>query len=105
MIYSKWRPSTGGYDYFEAKGQDIPLGNDLPVPRLSGGTRIGVASIEAGRPVPSGARKAGSGALAKGLVAPTRSGALGTLQASVPPSYAWFAGGLFAAWLIRKYRK
>lgn len=104
MIFSKWRPTKGGYDYFETKGGNIPLGNDLPTPRLPNGTSIGVASIEAGRAVPAGAKRAGSGELAVGMVAPTKSTALGVVTGSVPEPYAWFAGGLFAAWLIRKYR-
>jgi hypothetical protein len=106
VIYSKWLPATGGYEYFEAKGRDIPLGNDLPRPNLPAGTSIGVASIESGRDIPSGARKVGAGALARGMVAPTRrSGSLGSLTSAVPAPYAWFAGGLFTAWLIRKYGK
>jgi len=68
-IYSRWRPDSGGYDYFVAPGS-VNINDDLPTPELDPATKIGVPSIEAGRPVPSGARAAGSGDEAIGLVAP-----------------------------------
>lgn len=101
MIYSRWRPAYGGYDYFEAKEYDIPLGNDLPVPSLPRGTDIGVASIDAGRSIPSGARHVGTGDLAKGLVAPAaQSSALQGVFTSVPTSYWYAAVGVFLGWLV-----
>lgn len=110
MIYSKWRADRGGYDYFETSGPDIPLGNDIPVPTLPEGTRIGVASIEAGHPIPAGAKPAGSGALAVGLISPTKRArgllGLGSLaQSFVPGAYLWFASGIVGGWAILKYKK
>jgi hypothetical protein len=68
MIYSRWRP-TGGYDYFQTSGVML-AGDDLPVPRFPGNSgNIGVASIDAGRSIPSEARHVGSGPLPRGVVA------------------------------------
>lgn len=72
MIYSRWRPDKGGYDYFESS-ERYGLGDDLPVPRLPAGTSIGVSSVLAGRVPPAGValRPLGSGAFARGMVMPT----------------------------------
>lgn len=69
MRYSRWRPDRGGYDYYEASDR-IGLGDDLPVPTLSGGTDLGIPSTDIGRPLPSGARKIGSGELPIGSITP-----------------------------------
>jgi hypothetical protein len=69
MIYSRWRPDEGGYDYF-AVDLTQNINDDLPAPELESATKIGVPSIEAGRPIPAGARKVGSGDEALGLMAP-----------------------------------
>lgn len=66
MIYSQWRPD-GGYDYYETRARRA-LGTDLPTPRLFGLSPIGIASTDIGRPLPLGARKVGSGPLARGQV-------------------------------------
>jgi hypothetical protein len=72
LIYSRWRPDRGGYDYFAAPGSQN-INDDLPQPDLSPATKIGVPSIEAGRPVPSGAVRAGSGDEPRGMIAPVDS--------------------------------
>lgn len=69
MIYSKWRPDRGGYDYFQA-AERRGLGDDLPTPRLRPVGPIGVPSTSAGRPMPSGVRRVGSGPIARGVIAP-----------------------------------
>jgi len=69
VIYSRWRPDTGGYDYFQS-AERRGLGDDLPVPKLYGGTAIGVASTDIGRPAPGALRPAGSGPVAKGSILP-----------------------------------
>lgn len=69
MIYSRWRPDTGGYDYF-ASAERRGLGDDLPVPKLPAGTAIGVASTDIGRPPPPGMKHVGSGPVARGSVMP-----------------------------------
>lgn len=102
MIYSRWNPSKGGYNYFNAKEKDIPLANDLPVPVLPRGTDIGVASVEAGRPIPSGAQPAGSGEVAVGLIAPIARTALQGFATSIPSNYIYMAAGVFLGWLVFK---
>jgi hypothetical protein len=69
VIYSCFNPQSGFYDYFESSDQ-IPINADLPVPKLPpAGNDIGVSSMEAGRPMPSDAKRIGSGWHARGLVA------------------------------------
>lgn len=70
MIYSRWRPDTGGYDYFDSPSTRYGLGDDLPVPSLTNTTVLGVASTDIGRPLPSDAVLVGSGPIARGMVAP-----------------------------------
>lgn len=105
MIYSRWRPGTGGYDYFSTKEQR-GLGDDLPVPSLGLGSRIGVASTSAGRPIPRGARRAGSGPIARGVIAPldTSGLALAGFNVSIGGIGSMFLAGLFGWWLGRRER-
>ena len=68
MIYSCFQQTPGLYAYFEGPG-DVPLNGDLPVPRLPAAVGgIGVPSIEAGRPLPAGAKYIGSGWHARGML-------------------------------------
>lgn len=107
MIYSRWRPDVGGYDYFES-AERRGLGDDLPVPKLYGGTAIGVASTDIGRPSPGALRPAGSGPVAKGSILPlSRQGLSGTFEAlSMAPW--WVTAGVLGAlalgivWEIRR---
>lgn len=87
MIYSRWRPDRGGYDYFES-AERLGIGDDLPTPTLPGGTHLGVPSTDAGR-VPGGAlRRVGSGPVARGSILPlSRAGLTGlglTFDATSP---------------------
>lgn len=100
MIYSKWRPARGGYDYFQANDVDIPLANDLPTPTLPAGTDIGVASVVAGRPIPLGSKYVGSGDVAVGLVSPLEQSALSGITTVIPTSYLSMAAGVFLGWLV-----
>lgn len=67
VTYSRWDPSAGVYDYFEAE-QRPGLNDDLPVPKLPKKTKLGVPSVECGRPLPSGAIEVGSGERAVGFI-------------------------------------
>jgi len=59
MRYSKFDEQTGMYTVYEDRSTH-PLNGDLPVPALRGAVKnIGVSAREAGRPLPSGARKIG----------------------------------------------
>ena len=100
MIYSRWRPDKGGYDYFEGNDRAVPLADDLPVPSLPRGTAIGVASIDVGRPIPPGATHVGSGAVYVGLMAPAAKSALHGLSDMVSPNYLYMAAGVFLGWLV-----
>jgi len=101
VIYSCFDPGAGAYSYFEDDAR-IPVNADLPVPSLPppAGT-IGVPAIHAGRPLPAGARPAGQGLLAKGLLVDC--GASGPLAGSfdagtLPPAWKWVVAlGLVAA--------
>jgi hypothetical protein len=78
MIFSRWRPDTGGYDYFDSPSTRYGLGDDLPVPRLPATSPLGVASTDIGRAIPVDGKLIGSGPIARGMVAPmNRSGLKG----------------------------
>ena len=100
MIYSRWRPDTGGYDYFESP-ERFALGGDLPVPRLFATNAIGVASVDVGRTPPSRARAVGSGAVARGLVMPvSRVGLSGLGFVDQVPTWLIGLAGLVAGLFI-----
>lgn len=102
MIYSRWRPDTGGYDYFQTSDR-WGLGDDLPTPRLRAG-KLGVASTSAGRPIPRGARRIGSGPLAKGVIAPmdTRGLAMSGVNVSLGGIGTFVLGGLLGWWWCKR---
>lgn len=68
MIYSCFNERLGLYEYFE-EPTGHPVNGDLPIPKLpaEAGT-IGVPARDAGRPLPPGAKPAGTGWHAKGMV-------------------------------------
>ena len=110
MIFSRWRPDTGGYDYLDSPSTRYGLGDDLPVPRLTNTTNLGVASTDIGRPIPSDAKLVGSGPLARGMVAPmNKSGLMGLgLDWSTSPVMKFGAAvlaGLGLGFLIGKSRR
>ena len=114
MIYSRWRPDTGGYDYLEAPGTQN-INDDLPTPDLPAATKIGVPSIEAGRPIPAGAQIVGEGDVAVGLVAPVdesriirRTRSLAGLDVTSSSAVLWFAAGAAGAallWYVAKKKR
>jgi hypothetical protein len=72
VLYSRWDPTSGVYDYFEAEAT-VGLNDDLPVPALPAGTAIGVPSVLCGRPLPDDAVAVGEGELARGSIIPSMS--------------------------------
>jgi len=104
IIWSRWDPSAGLYDYFET--EDRPgINDDLPVPRLPAATELGVPSTEAGRALPSGAVHIGSGEFLVGLAATPA----GVDKLSAVPSLSELDGwslvigavsGVFVGWVL-----
>ena len=102
MIYSSWSPTTGEYDYYQAADPQ-GLNDDLPIPRMPAPTELGVPSVEGGRDLPGGAKHAGSGELARGLIThPAKVQLFGTaLNAEGVKSAAmWFVVGALSASLL-----
>jgi len=84
MMYSVFVPEEGLYHYYEsAKG--VAVNADLPVPGLpSDAGKIGVAAMDAARPLPSDAKLVGQGWNARGVLASRPAGVSG-LGAIVGP--------------------
>lgn len=107
MIYSAFDDKSGLYDYYVGIG-DVPINADLPTPRLPASAgKVGVASIEAARALPAGAKFVGRGWHARGVLA--RRG--GALSGGTPADawiwvkeggWKWIAGGLAVVWLARR---
>lgn len=103
MIYSCFHPQTGRYRYFE-DGRTVPVNGDLPVPhwlkgRVANG--IGVPTGEAGRPLPSDARPAGTGTAARGLMVQCSGGPASSLGEMPPEQKSLVLAGtaaVFAAY-------
>lgn len=73
MIFSRWRPDTGGYDYLNSPSTRFGLGDDLPVPVLPTIPALGMkiaCSTDVGRAIPADAAPSGSGPIARGMLAP-----------------------------------
>ncbi len=86
MIFSRWRPDRGGYDYFDSPSTRYGLGDDLPVPQLKNTTEIGVASTDIGRPMPTDAVYVGDGATPQGMIAPIDTSTLQGVDFTSPTS-------------------
>jgi len=85
VIYSCFDPKAGLYDYYEGPdthpiNADLPLPTHLP-PEIPG---IGVPSIDAARPLPSGTKLAGKGWHARGMVVSCGKGPLGAFLGATP---------------------
>lgn len=76
MIFSRFDPENGEYDYFESPGALAAINDDLGAPGLPPpvssqlGREIGLPSTECGRAMPSGATHVGRGELAEGHITP-----------------------------------
>jgi hypothetical protein len=102
MIYSCFDQNKGLYDYFQDT-EMRPINGDLPIPKFPSSTgRIGVPAIEAGRPLPSGAKPAGSGWHARGMVVNCRAaaGTLGALNLSQSSGKMVLGGAAVALGLV-----
>jgi len=98
MIYSRWDPTTGLYDYFESS-ERVGINDDLPVPKMpSAPSPIGVPSVECGREMPPDAVHIGQGEHARGLIAPPPGVALMETEVDKAreSAAAWFLAGVGA---------
>jgi hypothetical protein len=105
VTYSKWRADLGGYELFEA-GKNVPLGNDMPTPRLHASSPIGVSSITVGRS-PSGAlRRKGISPFPMGSIMPTRSSiSLGNIADQARSPWVVFLVGALVGWGVALLRR
>mgnify|MGYP001607312283 CR=1 FL=1 len=98
MIYSCFNARSALYDYFEDSRQ-LPVNADLPVPKFSVmAGKIGVAAIDAGRPLPSDARRTGQGWHARGIIVQCghgngMSGSAFGSDGSPSEAWDWFKAG------------
>ncbi len=104
MIYSRFRPDTGIYDYFESP-ERVGLGDDLPVPSLRAESDIGVASTSIGRVASVPLTFIGQGAFARGQILPLAGlGLAGSLLPSFPP-IVWLGLGVLVGWWVSRRRR
>jgi len=106
MNYSCFDERTGLYTYFSDHRTHAANG-DLPVPKLGGlmAGQIGVPAREAGRDLPSGAKKVGTGWRAKGVVvdcgfAAKAAGLGGLADLAGANLLPFFGGALIGAWFL-----
>lgn len=67
VIYSVYNYGTHGYDYFETVSDNV---THAPVPpKAKDPSSLGATADQAAWPLPSGARKVGSGPVARGRIA------------------------------------
>lgn len=107
MLYSCFDPQSALYDYYE-DARTLPINADLPMPSLPKATQLGVAAIEAGRPLPSDARPAGRGWHARGQVVQCGRGPLGSLELDMAWSgWKWIGAGVaaYVAWFVIRRRR
>lgn len=76
MTYSIWRPTKGVYDYYEVPSTMGDFENPATAHLARGGTPLGTTPIDAAHVLPPGARRVGSGARAKGMIARDGRGAV-----------------------------
>lgn len=72
MIYSVWNQGTNAFDYYE--GPSVQKTLNTPVPNHIPHKDLGATIEQSSWPLPSSARKVGSGEMAKGRVASKRGG-------------------------------
>lgn len=106
MIYSRWDPATGQFDYFEST-ERFGLNDDLPIPKMPPPTKLGVPSVECGRPMPRDARRVGSGVLAQGSVVPPAAvqlaASIGSLGQWMGNPWVMLAAGVAAGVAVTSY--
>jgi hypothetical protein len=111
MIYSCFNEKAGHYEYFE-DSRGHAMNGDLPVPSLSGmqAGSVGVPARDAGRPLPAGAKRVGTGWAARGMIVQCRptsvrslAGLGATAGTTLPVGALIIGGGLAVYGLFRIY--
>jgi hypothetical protein len=103
MIYSKWRPVDGKYDYFKSNDQ-VGLGDDMPLPPAPiTRSPIGVASVSIGRRPKGFSRHVGTGEMALGSVMPTTSMSIGSIDKSTVMTGLALLAGLVIGYGIKPH--
>jgi hypothetical protein len=69
MIYSCFNEKLGLYEYYQ-DDRGHPTNGDLPVPSIGAADagKVGLPAMDAGRPLPAGATRAGKGWQARGMI-------------------------------------
>lgn len=98
-IYSVWNQASGMFDYYEAPKAQAKLNVEKPTHIMH--RNLGVTVDQAAWPLPSDAKKVGSGTEAIGRVATTRRGALG--DSDIDPSLVKIGMLGLAGFLLWKY--
>lgn len=98
MIYSVYNYKTRTYDYFEGTGATGSHAGTPPSPLLS--NELGMTPEQASWKLPAGARKVGSGPVARGRIAQTAGIAMGDI--SLPSLAVPLAIGAAALYFWRK---
>lgn len=107
MIYSCFNSKSGLYDYFADKKQ-LAINADLPIPRLPSVVQgIGAPSVDAGRPLPAGARFTGSGWLPRGMIVRCSSRAFGDSFSDADNwftngGWKWIVGAAAGIWILKQ---
>ena len=99
MIYSVWNQGAGAYDYYESSNVQHTL--NTPSPNHIRVKELGATIDQATWPLPTAARKVGSGKFAKGRVA-SRGGARLPLGATMDTNTVAMLGLGLAAFLLWK---
>ena len=97
MIYSVWNQGANAYDYYESSERQHTL--NTPSPNHISVKELGATIDQAAWPLPSAARKVGSGKLAKGRVA-SRGGVRLPLGATMDSNTVVMLGFGIAAFLL-----
>lgn len=103
MIYSVWNQAAEKYDYYESPTADAEY--NAPAPRhLRPTTKLGATPSTAGWPLPSNARKVGSGDYARGRIASRGGGGALGLVPFLPVSIGEAAVIAVVGWWLWRRR-
>jgi hypothetical protein len=93
MTYSVWNQGANRYDYYEAGGARREYNEETP--KHLRHARLGASPEQAAWPLPAGARRVGSGSIARGRIA---SRALGAFDDTSLTKIVLLGLAAFLAW-------